>query len=301
MRPATRRPARGRASPRRAQAGRRRVPRSTARPRQTSPTPTEMLGGRSPTPTCGSSCAPSSTRRRRTAPSSKPRLKELLIPSDPNDGKNVIVEIRGAEGGEEANLWAGDLFHMYESYAKRHGWKLEVLSSQPSDMGGFRELTLVVKGDDAWARLKYEAGPHRVQRVPVTESQGRVHTSAATVAVLPEAEEVDVDIDPERSRGRRLPVERTRRSERQHHRLGGAHHAQADRSRRHVSGREEPAPEQGQGTAHPAVAADADRTREAGSRVVVRPAKPGEGRRSLREDPDLQLQGEPRDGSPRRA
>ncbi len=113
------------------------------------------------------------------------RLKELLIPSDPNDGKNVIVEIRGAEGGEEANLWAGDLFHMYEGYAKRRGWKLEVLSSQPSDMGGFRELTLVVKGDDAWARLKYEAGPHRVQRVPVTESQGRVHTSAATVWVLP--------------------------------------------------------------------------------------------------------------------
>jgi peptide chain release factor 1 len=85
---------------------------------------------------------------------------------------------------------------MYENYAKRRGWKLEVLSSQPSDMGGFRELTLVVKGEDAWARLKYEAGPHRVQRVPVTESQGRVHTSAATVAVLPEAEEVDVAIDP---------------------------------------------------------------------------------------------------------
>ena len=124
------------------------------------------------------------------------RLKELLIPRDPNDGKNVIVEIRGAEGGEEANLWAGDLFHMYEAYAKRRGWKFEVLSSQPSDMGGFRELTLVVKGDDAWARLKYEAGPHRVQRVPVTESQGRVHTSAATVVVLPEAEEVDVEIDP---------------------------------------------------------------------------------------------------------
>jgi peptide chain release factor 1 len=123
-------------------------------------------------------------------------LKELLIPRDPNDGKNVIVEIRGAEGGEEANLWAGDLFHMYENYSKRHGWKMEVLSSQPSDMGGFREISLVVKGEDAWGRLKYEAGPHRVQRVPVTESQGRVHTSAATVAVLPEAEEVDVDIDP---------------------------------------------------------------------------------------------------------
>jgi peptide chain release factor 1 len=124
------------------------------------------------------------------------RLKELLVPQDPNDGKNVIVEIRGAEGGEEANLWAGDLLHMYEGLAKRRGWKFETLSSQPSDMGGFREVFVVVKGPDAWSRLKYEAGPHRVQRVPVTESQGRVHTSAATVAVLPEAEEVDVAISP---------------------------------------------------------------------------------------------------------
>jgi peptide chain release factor 1 len=123
-------------------------------------------------------------------------LRELLVPRDPDDGKNVIVEIRGAEGGEEANLWAADLFRMYDAYARRHGWKVETLSSQPSDMGGFREISLVVKGADAWSRLKYEAGPHRVQRVPVTESQGRIHTSAATVAVLPEAEEVDVAIDP---------------------------------------------------------------------------------------------------------
>ena len=124
------------------------------------------------------------------------RLKELLIPHDPNDGKNVIVEIRGTEGGEEANLWAGELYRMYQQYAINRGLKLEVLSSQPSDMGGFREITLVAKGPEAWSRFKYEAGPHRVQRVPVTESQGRVHTSAATVAVLPEAEEVDIAIDP---------------------------------------------------------------------------------------------------------
>jgi peptide chain release factor 1 len=124
------------------------------------------------------------------------RLRELLVPRDPNDGKNVIVEIRGAEGGEEANLWAGDLFTMYKRYAETRGWKVETLSSQPSEMGGFRELSFVVKGADAWSRLKHEAGPHRVQRVPVTESQGRVHTSAATVAVLPEAEEVDIRIDP---------------------------------------------------------------------------------------------------------
>ena len=124
------------------------------------------------------------------------KLRELLIPKDPNDGKNVIVEIRGGEGGEEGNLWAADLFGMYQRYADLHRWKTEVLSRQLSDMGGVREVTFVVKGADAWSRLKHEAGPHRVQRVPTTESQGRVHTSAATVTVLPEAEEIDVAIDP---------------------------------------------------------------------------------------------------------
>jgi len=124
------------------------------------------------------------------------RIKELLLPRDPNEGRNVIVEIQGTEGGEEANIWAGDLYRMYQRFAERNGLKLEVLSSQPSDQGGFRDITFVVKGDDGWSRFKYEGGPHRVQRVPVTESQGRVHTSAATVAVLPEAEEVDVEIDP---------------------------------------------------------------------------------------------------------
>jgi peptide chain release factor 1 len=123
------------------------------------------------------------------------KLRELLVPKDPDDGKNVIVEIRGGEGGEEGNLWAADLFEMYQRYSDLHRWKVEVLNSQPSDMGGMREVTFVVKGDDAWSRLKHEAGPHRVQRVPITESQGRVHTSAATVAVLPEAEEVDVQVN----------------------------------------------------------------------------------------------------------
>ena len=99
------------------------------------------------------------------------------------------------EGGEEGNLWAADLFHMYEGYADLHRWKMEVLDRQLSDMGGFRDITFVVKGDDAWSRLKHEAGVHRVQRVPVTESQGRVHTSAASVAVLPEADEIDVEIN----------------------------------------------------------------------------------------------------------
>jgi peptide chain release factor 1 len=123
-------------------------------------------------------------------------IKELLVPRDPNEGRNVIVEIQGTEGGEEANLWAGDLYRMYQRFAERHGMRTEVLSSQPSEHGGYRDVTFLVKGEDAWRRLKYEGGPHRVQRVPVTESQGRVHTSAATVAVLPEADEVDVAIDP---------------------------------------------------------------------------------------------------------
>jgi peptide chain release factor 1 len=123
-------------------------------------------------------------------------LRLLLLPKDPNEGKNVIVEIRGAEGGEEANLFARDLFEMYQGYASRMGWKLEVLGSDPSDMGGFNEITFLLKGDGVWPHMHFEGGPHRVQRVPVTESQGRIHTSSATVTVLPEAEEVEVDIDP---------------------------------------------------------------------------------------------------------
>ena len=122
-------------------------------------------------------------------------LKLLLLPKDPNDGRNVIVEIRGAEGGEEANLFARDLYEMYLRYAERTGLKAEVLSSDASPKGGVNEVMLLVKGRDAWAHLKHEGGPHRVQRVPVTESQGRVHTSSATVTVLPEAQEVEVQID----------------------------------------------------------------------------------------------------------
>ncbi|HUY30827.1 MAG TPA: peptide chain release factor 1 [Acidimicrobiales bacterium] len=124
------------------------------------------------------------------------QLREQLLPKDPNDGRNVIVSIRGAEGGEEANLFAKDLYQMYLRYADARGWRVEVLDVQASDLGGIDEVTFLVKGDDAWQRLKHEAGPHRVQRVPVTESQGRVHTSSAAVTVLPEADEVEVDIDP---------------------------------------------------------------------------------------------------------
>jgi peptide chain release factor 1 len=122
-------------------------------------------------------------------------LKALMVPRDPNDDKNVIVEVRGAEGGEEANLFARDLFEMYRAYAARMGWGFELLEATESELGGYASVIFLLKGDGVWSRLKHEGGPHRVQRVPVTESQGRIHTSSATVTVLPEAEEVDVHID----------------------------------------------------------------------------------------------------------
>lgn len=124
------------------------------------------------------------------------RLKILLLPRDPNDDKNVIVEIRGGAGGEEASLFAGVLFRMYSMYAETKGWKCDVLSSNPTELGGFKEISFMLEGEGAYSRLKFESGVHRVQRVPETESQGRIHTSTVTVAVLPEAEEVDVEINP---------------------------------------------------------------------------------------------------------
>ena len=127
----------------------------------------------------------------------KSRLEALLVPKDPDEGKDVIVEIRGGAGGQEAALWAGDLYEMYRRLAERHRWKTDVIASSPSELGGFKEVSVEVRGKDAYGRLKHEAGVHRVQRVPVTESQGRIHTSTATVAVMPEAEEVEVEIKPE--------------------------------------------------------------------------------------------------------
>ena len=123
-------------------------------------------------------------------------LKILLLPRDPNDDRNVIVEIRGGAGGEEASLFAGSLFRMYSMYAESKGWKTEILNSNPTELGGFKEISFNISGDGAYSRFKFESGVHRVQRVPETESQGRIHTSTVTVAVLPEAEEVDVEINP---------------------------------------------------------------------------------------------------------
>lgn len=133
--------------------------------------------------------------RERAAESSE-RLKVLLLPRDPNDDKNVIVEIRGGAGGEEASLFAGVLYRMYSMYAEAKGWKCEVLNSNPTELGGFKEISFMIEGEGAYSCLKFESGVHRVQRVPETESQGRIHTSTVTVAVLPEAEDVDVEINP---------------------------------------------------------------------------------------------------------
>ncbi|MBQ9687347.1 MAG: peptide chain release factor 1 [Oscillospiraceae bacterium] len=124
------------------------------------------------------------------------QIKILLLPKDPNDSKNVIMEIRGGVGGEEGMLFAADLFRMYTMYAERRGWKLEVANISETELGGIKEISFVIEGEGAYSRLKYEAGGHRVQRVPVTESGGRIHTSAATVAVLPEIEEIDFHLDP---------------------------------------------------------------------------------------------------------
>ena len=184
------------------------------------------------------------------------RLEELeeeirlaMVERDPNDDKNVLVEIRAGTGGDEAALFAGDLYKMLTRYAEERGFATETLSQSAAEVGGFKEVTFAVKGEGAYSVFKFEGGTHRVQRVPETESQGRIHTSTATVAVLPEAEEVEVQIDQNdlqidvyRSSGPGRPVG-------QHDRLGGADHPQADRDRRLDAGREVPAPEQGQGDA----------------------------------------------------
>jgi len=128
-------------------------------------------------------------------PTLEEELEIMLVPKDPNDEKNVIVEIRGAAGGDEANIFAGDLFRMYSKYAEHMDWKIEVLTAEPRESGGYSQLEFMIKGDSVYSHMKYESGVHRVQRVPQTESSGRVHTSTATVVVLPEAEEIDFEMD----------------------------------------------------------------------------------------------------------
>ena len=129
-------------------------------------------------------------------PSLEEQLKELLLPKDPNDDKNIIVEIRGAVGGDEANIFAGDLFRMYTRYAESQGWKIQILDENPSEAGGFSQISFKISGKKVFSKLKFESGAHRVQRVPATEASGRIHTSTATVLVMPEAEEIDIEINP---------------------------------------------------------------------------------------------------------
>lgn len=124
------------------------------------------------------------------------QIKILMLPKDPNDDKDIIMEIRGAAGGDEASLFAADLLRMYEKYAEKENWNVSVVDSEPTEVGGYKRVAIMITGDNVYSKLKYENGAHRVQRVPVTESQGRVHTSTATVAVMPEYEQVDIDIDP---------------------------------------------------------------------------------------------------------
>ena len=133
---------------------------------------------------------------REMASKAEEELKLLLLPKDPNDDKNVIVEIRGGAGGEESSLFAGVLYRMYSMYAETKGFKTEVINSNPTELGGFKEISFMVTGEGAYSRFKFESGVHRVQRVPETESQGRIHTSTVTVAVLPEAEDVEIEINP---------------------------------------------------------------------------------------------------------
>lgn len=124
------------------------------------------------------------------------QIRVLLLPKDPNDDKNIVMEIHGAAGGDEASLFAADLFNMYSRYAEKQGWSVEIVDQSATEVGGFKEIVLLISGNKVYSKLKYESGAHRVQRVPVTESAGRLHTSTATVGVMPEAEEVDIDIDP---------------------------------------------------------------------------------------------------------
>jgi peptide chain release factor 1 len=174
----------------------------------------------------------------------------MLLPRDPNDDKNLFLEIRAGTGGDESALFAGDLFRMYTRFAERNRWQVEVISESAGDAGGFKEVIARVVGQGAYSKLKFESGGHRVQRVPATETQGRIHTSAATVAVMPEADETrDVVVNPAGRARRHLPRERRRRPARQQDRFRGAPHPRAHGHRGRVPGRPQPAQEQGAGVA----------------------------------------------------
>ncbi len=176
------------------------------------------------------------------------QLQTALLPRDPDDGRNAFLEIRAGTGGDESALFAADLARMYLRHAERRGWRTEVMSESASDLGGYKELVLRIDGDDVYAALKFESGGHRVQRIPVTETQGRIHTSACTVAVLPEPDAAqEVALEPGRPAHRHLPCQRRRRAARQQDRQRDPRHPPADRTGGRVPGRPLAAPQQGQG------------------------------------------------------
>ncbi len=190
-------------------------------------------------------------------------LQRLLLPKDPDDARNAFLEIRAGTGGDESALFAGDLLRMYTRFAERQGWKTELLSESASELGGYKEVVLRMEGDNVYGKLRYESGGHRVQRVPATETQGRIHTSACTVAALPEPDETQA-----------IQINRRRRPAHQQDRLGGAHHPPPDRHRGRMPGRPLAAPQQGQGAAsavraHPGKRAQ--RARRQGRRPAQRP------------------------------
>ena len=237
-----------------------------------------------------------------------PRIREAMIEPDPDDDRDTLVEIRAAAGGEEAALFARDLMDVYTRYAESRGLKVELMSSSEADAGGVREATIAVKGRGAFAVFKHEAGVHRVQRVPATESQGRIHTSTATVAVLRRGRGRGRQDRPQRRQARRLPLQRPRRAERQHHRLGRAPHPPADQHRRVDAGREEPAPELRARDARAARAPLRAGPGRARGRGVGGPQVAAGIGRPVGEGPHVQLPPEPghrpprrRDGAPARA
>ena len=180
-------------------------------------------------------------------------IRRRLLPRDPNDDRNVLLEVRAGTGGEEAALFAREVFRMYEQYARSNGFRVDVVSSQESPVGGIKEIVSVIEGKGAFNRLKFESGVHRVQRVPATEASGRIHTSAVTVAVLPEAEDVEIQIDPKDLRVDTFLLLRPRRPEREHHLFGGAHHPPSLRAGGELPGREIADQEQGEGAARPQI------------------------------------------------
>ena len=216
-------------------------------------------------------------------------LTVLLLPKDPNDEKNVILEIRAGNGGDEATLFAAEVFRMYTRYAETQRWKVEVLSASESSAGGLKEVIAIIEGNRVFSQLKYESGVHRVQRVPATEQQGRVHTSAVTVAVLPEAEDVDIKIEAEHLGIDTLLFLRSGWAVGEHDVFGGAYHAHSHEHGRQLPGRKVPNQEPGKRHARAAFTALRNRNGEAAAGSGQGTQGDGGLGRPERKDPYLQL------------